>query len=65
HYRVADRVLSVSWSLADGSTLNLLANLSAAPHPAGAMPSGRVLWGETAPGGVAPAWHVCWSIDEA
>jgi malto-oligosyltrehalose trehalohydrolase len=59
----ADRVLVVSWSLADGCHLELIANLSPAPHPLPRGPIGRILWGGPFDSALPP-WHVLWSVGE-
>jgi maltooligosyltrehalose trehalohydrolase len=60
--RTNERVLQASWSLGEGRSLLLLANLSAA---AGKRPwqlrMGRRIWGEEPASELTP-WAVCWSI---
>jgi maltooligosyltrehalose trehalohydrolase len=57
-------VLSASWSLADGTTLELLANLAddRADLPRHVRP-GRAIWGGDPPG-TLPPWSVFWSMGE-
>jgi maltooligosyltrehalose trehalohydrolase len=67
-YRIVDeRVLSVRWTLGDGSMLALLANLG--PEPLGDTewpPGERIYASEGVPGdsGELPGWSVAWHLAE-
>jgi maltooligosyltrehalose trehalohydrolase len=57
-----DAVITASWTMGDGSSLALLANLSDQPRNRPQGPnSGRNIWGN-APPPVLPPWSVFWSI---
>ena len=59
-----DGAVRVRWTLGDGSTLHLAANLNAAPLPAIPAPTGRILWQEGAyEQGTLGPWSVVWSLD--
>ena len=61
----APACLQVSWRLGDGSTLRLLANLSATPVDA-AAPPGKMLFALEAAGqGVLGPWSVLWTLEES
>jgi maltooligosyltrehalose trehalohydrolase len=62
-YDSVDRLLTVSWTLAEASRLELVANLSAEPRPLARKPRGRPIWGKWPQDGILPPWHVHWSID--
>jgi maltooligosyltrehalose trehalohydrolase len=55
-------LLTASWRMGDGTTLHLIANLSASEIAAPAdEPAGRNIWGNE-PGNVLPPWSVVWRI---
>lgn len=57
-----NRLLSASWTLGNGASLALLANLSnVALPPAGQVPPGRPLWGGE-PAVMLRPWSVFWSM---
>jgi len=56
--------LTARWSLADGSTLSLAANLADAPFAAPAVTRGRTLLATTAASrGQWPPWFVEWTLE--
>jgi maltooligosyltrehalose trehalohydrolase len=57
-----ERSLAVNWTLADGSRLRLIANLSNAPSAAIEKPLARLIWGGT-PGDTLPPWSIIWSSE--
>jgi maltooligosyltrehalose trehalohydrolase len=59
-----ERILTGAWSLADGKSLNLLANLAnaGAEAPRG-FRLGRSIWGGE-PADKLPPWSVFWGIGE-
>lgn len=61
----AERALGVAWTLGDGSTLTLLANLDDRALPAViAPPPGRLLYASSAPAaGVLAAWSAAWYLE--
>ena len=61
---LGDRAVQVRWTLGDGSTLQLAANLNAAPLADIPSLAGRLLWqeGQSADGTLGP-WSVAWSLD--
>jgi 1,4-alpha-glucan branching enzyme len=68
-YQVQGHALSVSWTLGDGSTLTLLANLGSEPAGSFPRPPGELLYtthpgqaGETAP---LPPWTAVWFVERA
>ena len=63
-YRADERMLAVTWTLADGSTLSLVANLSDAPQAVIEAPRGRAIWGDVPKNGQLPPWTALWSIEE-
>jgi len=67
HYEVLEeRAVRVSWLLADGSELVLLANLKTTPSAAVDFAVGDTVWleGTTADGKLGP-WSVLWAIRES
>jgi hypothetical protein len=57
--------LTACWSLADGATLRLAANLSAAPFPSPPALCGRRLLATAATHGSEwPPWYVEWALDD-
>jgi maltooligosyltrehalose trehalohydrolase len=54
-------LLQANWSFDGSRSLNLLANLSAAPARCASQRGGRLIWGE-GPAPELPPWGVCWSI---
>ena len=61
---LGDGAVGVRWTMGDGSTLYLTANLNAAPLSGIPAPAGRILWQEGAyeKGALGP-WSVVWSLD--
>jgi maltooligosyltrehalose trehalohydrolase len=61
---LGDGAVQVRWTLGDGSTLYLAANLNAAPLADIPSLAGRLLWqeGQSADGTLGP-WSVAWSLD--
>ncbi len=64
---VGERDLTASWTLGDGSTLALLANLGSEPGPGFEEPQGRLLYatGDEPEGGNLPPWSIAWYLAEA
>ena len=63
-YRVAGRVLRVSWTLPDGSRLGLLANLAGSASRAVDRLPGRMIWGAQCADGTLPPWTTLWALEE-
>ncbi len=63
---VGERGLTVNWTLGDGSTLMLLANLGSEGESGFERPRGRLLYAtsDEAGGGNLPAWSVTWYLAE-
>ena len=61
---LGDGAVRVRWTMGDGSSLHLVANLKAAPLARIPSPAGRLLWqkGESENGALGP-WSVVWSLD--
>ena len=55
-----DRGLFVEWNFGEGSTLSLLANLSARPERHAEKPRGKVIYGGVLPASELPPWYVAW-----
>ncbi len=64
---VGERGLTANWTLGDGSTLALLANLGSEPGPGFEEPQGRLLYatGDEPEAGNLPPWSVAWYLAEA
>lgn len=63
--RLGDAAVRVEWTLADGATLTLIANLKADATPAAALSPGRTLWSARPSSPTElPPWQTIWTIRE-
>jgi malto-oligosyltrehalose trehalohydrolase len=62
---IGDMIVTIRWSLADRSELNLVANLKGTAAPVSKIQSGRILWSEgTLANECLAPWSAIWSLSD-